>query len=392
MAFRKRGVAYGAAGGIINRMPSRWTAEDASHMAGALELAARGRGRVEPNPMVGCVLVKGGRVIARGFHRRFGGPHAEAEALRAAGRAAAGATAYVTLEPCAHFGKTPPCADALIAAGVRRVVAAMADPNPLVAGQGLRRLRRAGLRVETGLMRAEAEALNRPFVTFHRLWRPYVILKWGQSIDGKIATRGGESKWITSRESRRAAHRLRARVDAVIVGVGTVLADDPDLTARHARPLRRAARVILDRRLRTPPGARVVRSARRVPTLIACAPGSRSAETAKRRRRLEAAGCEVVEVKSGRSGILPGALLSLLRSRGMTNVMVEGGSRVLGSFFDAGLVDEAVVFVAPRVIGGAGAPGALGGRGPARMGEVTEARRVSLRASGPDLCYNVGFW
>lgn len=353
----------------------------------ALELARRGEGRVEPNPMVGCVIVKGGRIVATGYHTRFGGPHAERVALQRAGPAARRATAYITLEPCGHFGKTPPCTDALIRARPRRVVVAMKDPNPLVAGRGLRALRAAGIRVDLGLLRSEACDLAAPFIKFHRERRPYVILKWAQSIDGKIATRTGDSRWITSRRSRAAAHAMRARVDAVIVGVETVLADDPDLTARLVRPRRRATRVVLDTRLRTPPRCRLVRSARSVPTLIVT--GSNQAATA--RRRLERAGCEVVSVGGGSGGVHLGRLLDLLRAREMTNVLVEGGGKVLASFLDAGLADEARVFVAPRLIGGAAAPGPLRGLGPARMADRVDVKLRSRFDCGPDLCYHLRF-
>ena len=369
----------------------------------ALALAGRGEGFVEPNPMVGCVIFKGNRVVGTGYHRRFGGPHAERGALRQAGSCARGACVYVTLEPCNHFGKTPPCTEALIRAGVKRVVVAMRDPNRLVAGRGIRRLRAAGIRVDIGLLRAEAGALAAPFVTFHREHRPYVILKWAQSIDGKIATRTGDSQWITSRASRAAGHGLRARVDAVIVGIGTVLADDPLLTARMVRPRRVALRVVLDTGLRTPPDAGLVKTARRVPTLIVSGeePNSRRVKKSKsqnvgvsmrrRRRVLERAGCEVCEVGRDRHGLNLGRLLELLHGRGATNVLVEGGGEVLGSFVRAGLADEARIFVAPKLIGGRQAPGPLGYEGPAMMGDITGMRVGRIVTFGPDLCYTLRF-
>ncbi|RIK62035.1 MAG: bifunctional diaminohydroxyphosphoribosylaminopyrimidine deaminase/5-amino-6-(5-phosphoribosylamino)uracil reductase RibD [Planctomycetota bacterium] len=363
------------------------TAGETRYMRRALALARRGEGRVEPNPMVGCVLVKGGRIVGEGYHRVFGGPHAERAALAAAGPRARGATVYVTLEPCCHFGKTPPCTDALIAAGVARVVAAVRDPNPLVAGKGLRKLRAAGIRVETGMLDDDAAALLAPFIAVHARRRPYVILKWAQSIDGRIATRTGDSKWITSLESRRAAHALRARVDAVVVGVNTVLADDPDLTARLVRPRRIATRVILDARLRTPATARVVQTADCVPTLIATT--SQGWARAGIRRRLESAGCEIIRLPGGREGVALPALLRALHVRRMTNVLVEGGGRVLGGFLDEALADEAVVFVAPRLIGGEAAPGPLRGVGPRTMNKLPPLERVSARRIGPDLCYNL---
>jgi len=325
--------------------------QDERMMRRALRLAARARGRVEPNPMVGCVLVRRGRVIGEGWHRRFGGPHAERDALRRCTGSASGATAYVTLEPCCHFGKTPPCTDALIEAGVVRVVAATIDPFAAVRGQGFRTLRKAGIRVDVGVCGAEAEILNAPYFKVRRTGRPWVILKWAQSLDGKIATHAGDSKWITGQAARREAHRLRGRVDAVVVGIGTVLADDPDLTCRHVKPKRTATRIVLDGRLRIPRRAGLVRTARHAPVLIA------TTRTALRRRRgtadwLASAGCEVLALP-GRAGRVDlTALLDELGRREMTNVMVEGGGEVLGAFFDQGLADEALVFVAPKLVGG----------------------------------------
>ena len=393
-----------------------WTERDREFLRLALALAAKGEGFVEPNPMVGCVIVKGGRIVGTGYHRHFGGPHAERVALRRAGSLARGSCAYVTLEPCNHFGKTPPCAEALVRAGVTRVVVAIRDPNPMVAGRGIRRLRAAGVRVDLGLLRAEAMALAAPFVKIHREHRPYVILKWAQSIDGKIATWTGDSQWITSRASRAAGHALRGRVDAVIVGVGTVLSDDPMLTARLARPRRQAVRVVLDTNLRTPPGAKLVKTARRVPTLIVTSK-CQNVETSKRqnvemsksqkvkkskrqnvvrllrrrRRMLERAGCEICEVDRERHGLNLVRLLDFLHGRGATNVLVEGGGEVLGSFVRAGLADEARVFVAPRLIGGHEAPGPLGQDGPAMMGDITGTRVARIFTLGPDLCYNLRF-
>lgn len=364
-------------------------------MQRALLLARRGEGRVEPNPMVGCVLVRSGRIVGEGRHRRFGGPHAEPNALAVAGPRARGATAYVTLEPCCHHGKTPPCTEALIAAGVARVVVAVRDPNPLVAGKGLRQLRRAGIAVEVGLLGDEAAALLAPFITFQKHHRPYVILKWAQSIDGRIATRSGDSKWITSAASRRAAHALRARVDAIIVGVDTIRADDPALTARGVPVRRTALRVVMDSCLRTSPSAKIVRTADTSPTLICTTEAGWDRRSI--RRQLERAGCEVICLRSVSGGraqpmrVSPAAILRELHRRQMTNVLVEGGGRVLGSFLDAGLADEACIFVAPRLIGGEQAPGPLRGRGPRIMRELPALAAVKVRRLGDDLCYNVVF-
>ncbi|MCG3127861.1 MAG: Riboflavin biosynthesis protein RibD [Phycisphaerae bacterium] len=336
------------------------------YMRRALALARRGLGRVEPNPMVGCVIVRDGRIVGNGFHHRFGGAHAEVEALRAAGRRAAGATVYVTLEPCCYFGKTPPCTDALIAAGVRRVVAAMRDPNPRVAGGGFRALRAAEIAVECGVLEAEAARLVAPFVKLTTHGRPWVIAKWAQSIDGAIGTRTGDSKWITDEAARADAHRTRSRVDGIMVGVGTVLADDPLLTCRHGRPRRVATRIVLDSRLRTPPKAQPVRTANTVPTLIYCAPGAPGV----RRRRLEASGVEVVPIAAGRGGLSLHAVLDDLGRRQMANVLVEGGGTLLGRLMDERLADEAHVYVAPTIIGGAEALRAIAGEGAVRVADA----------------------
>ncbi|MFO0973079.1 MAG: bifunctional diaminohydroxyphosphoribosylaminopyrimidine deaminase/5-amino-6-(5-phosphoribosylamino)uracil reductase RibD [Phycisphaerae bacterium] len=355
-------------------------ADDRAMMLRALRLAQRGAGRVEPNPMVGAVLVRFGRVVGEGYHARFGGPHAEVAALRDAGRAARGATCYVTLEPCCHFGKTPPCTDALVRAGVARMVAALRDPFPRVAGGGFRRLRAAGIAVAVGPCAAEAAELNAPYLKRLQTGRPWVIAKWAQSLDGKIATRSGDSRWISSLASRRAAHALRGRVDAVLVGVNTVMTDDPELTCRHVRPKRVAARIVADADARTPPRSRLVRTARRIPTLIATA-----APRSRRAAALAAAGCEILAVPRGPAGgvHLP-TLLDLLGQKQMTNLLVEGGGRLLGSFLDAGLADEAVVFVAPRLIGGRTAPGALGGVGPADVARLPPMRVIAERRLGVD--------
>jgi diaminohydroxyphosphoribosylaminopyrimidine deaminase/5-amino-6-(5-phosphoribosylamino)uracil reductase len=396
---------------------------DVAFMRRALRLARRSEGRVEPNPMVGCVLVRGGVVIGEGRHKRFGGPHAEVEALRkcaatvsrpesardaadgvarnaadgaahdrsdtaardSARGAARGATCYVTLEPCCHHGKTPPCTDALIAAGVARVVAAMTDPNDVVAGGGFRALRKAGIRVDTGVCADEARALMAPYLKRLATGRPWVILKWAQSLDGKIATRKGDSKWITSEAARKRAHVLRGRCDAVIVGVGTVLTDDPELTCRLARPKRIATRIVLDRQLRTPKTATLVTTAQQTPTLIVC---EKSAPAAKR-KTLERVGCEIIALPTNKSGIRIDRLLDELGRRGMSNVMVEGGGRVLGSFFDAGLFDEIEVFVAPRLIGGAAASGPLHGVGLARVADARAMDVLECSRCGPDTLWRM---
>lgn len=346
-------------------------------MRRALALARRGQGRVEPNPMVGCVLVKSGRIIAEGYHQRFGGPHAEVVALRKAGAAARGSTAYVTLEPCSHFGKTPPCCDALIAAGVARVVAAHLDPYPEVAGRGVRALRKAGIEVEIGLLDSAAKSLNAPYLTRILLHRPYVLLKWAQSADGKIATRQGDSQWISGQAARKVVHRLRARVDAIAAGIQTVLRDDPLLTAREV-PLRRVAtRVIFDSRLRLPLSAQVVRTADAVPTLVLAARGQAGD---RKRLQLESRGVEVVVCPARRGRVDVRSALRVLYRRGSTNLLVEGGGELNGAFVDARLVDEAWIFSAPLIVGGRAAPSGSDGEGCGMLSRALRARAVTHRA------------
>jgi diaminohydroxyphosphoribosylaminopyrimidine deaminase/5-amino-6-(5-phosphoribosylamino)uracil reductase len=351
-------------------MPA-FTPDDEQQMRRALALAARGQGRVEPNPMVGCVITRGGRVIGAGYHHRFGGPHAEVEALRACDGSARGGTVYVTLEPCCYHGKTPPCTDALIAAGVARVVAPLADPNPRVAGRGFALLRKAGVRVDVGLLRDEAAELNAPFFKLVRRHRPWVILKWAQSLDGKIATRTGDSKWISDEVCRAHAHRTRGRVDAILVGIGTVLRDDPLLTCRVSRPKRVATRVVLDTHLRTPLRSKLVRTAGRIPTLMFC--GKNAA--ARRARAFEQAGCVIQRVAQTRDGVSLPAVLDILGRRQMTNVLVEGGGALLGRFFDERLADELHAYIAPLLIGGRAAPGPLNGEGVATVARALRLPR-----------------
>ncbi len=324
-----------------------FTPDDQRFMLRALRLARRGEGRVEPNPQVGCVIVRGGRIIGEGWHPRFGGPHAEVQALRACRRPPRGATVYVTLEPCCHQGKTPPCTEALIAAGVARVVAAVRDPNPQITGRGVRRLRRAGIRVDLGLLEAQSRALIAPYQKWICQRRPWVIAKWAQSLDGCLARPAGEPPWISDEAARRHAHTVRGRVDAILVGVGTVLADNPLLTCRLVRPRRVALRVVLDTALRTPPGCRLVRSARRVPTLIFCGRQVPS----RRIHRYTGAGCLVEPVREQQGGLEWEEVLDRLGARQVTNLLVEGGPRVLGSLLARRLVDEVHVYVSPLLIG-----------------------------------------
>jgi diaminohydroxyphosphoribosylaminopyrimidine deaminase / 5-amino-6-(5-phosphoribosylamino)uracil reductase len=316
-------------------------------MLRALELAERGRGNVEPNPLVGAVVVRDGRIVGEGWHQQFGQAHAEINALAAAGEISRSATLYVTLEPCCHHGKTPPCTDAILRAGVRRVVAAHLDPFPQVAGQGVQRLLAAGVNVEIGLCEVEARRLNAPYITLLELGRPFVHAKWAMTLDGKICTRTGDSKWISNEAARRRVHELRARMDAIVVGIGTVLADNPLLTARPAGP-RMATRIVLDSSGRLPLTSQLVRTARDCPVMVATA--KESAQSVA----LQSAGCEVLVLDGARGQPSIGAVLSELGKRRMTNVLVEGGAGVLGSLFEANAVDEVWAFIAPTIAGGSG--------------------------------------
>jgi len=357
-------------------------------MRRALELAARGEGGVEPNPMVGAVLVDADlNLLGEGWHERFGGPHAEVMALREAGSASRGATLFVTLEPCGHQGKTPPCAEAVLAAGVTRVVAAIADPHPAVAGRGLRRLRDAGVRVETGLLATEARALAAPFLCLVERGRPWVHAKWAMTLDGRIASRTGASQWITNSSSREVVHRLRGRMDAIVVGIGTALADNPLLTPRPAGP-RVPLRVVLDTHARLPLESRLVQTVAEAPLLLVTGPGV--PET--RLHSLRQAGVEVCvcpPASADRGPTPPGvdvrAMLQELGRRQATNVLVEGGGGVLGALHDRSLIDEVHVFVAPRLLGGAGAKSPLLGQGVATPAESLELERWRVQELEGDL-------
>ncbi|HEY3910132.1 MAG TPA: bifunctional diaminohydroxyphosphoribosylaminopyrimidine deaminase/5-amino-6-(5-phosphoribosylamino)uracil reductase RibD [Stellaceae bacterium] len=327
---------------------------DLRWMQMALALARRGLGAAWPNPAVGCVIVNQGRVVGRGWTQPGGRPHAETEALRRAGEAARGATLYVSLEPCCHWGQTPPCADALIAAGVRRVVIALEDPDPRVGGGGIQRLRNTGLAVEIGPGAEEAAEMNAGFLIHRRLGRPLVTLKLATSLDGRIATASGESQWITGPPARERAHLMRAAHDAVMVGTGTVLADDPQLTCRlPGLRCRSPVRVVLDRRLRIPLSAQVIAGAAHVPTWVVTLP---SADPA-RRELLLAAGAVVIEIGHDREGIIDlTATLATLAERGLTRLLVEGGAGLAAALLRAHLVDRLAWFHAPLLIGGDGMP------------------------------------
>ena len=335
---------------------------DLWHMRRALELAAQGQGYVEPNPMVGCVIVQGAEIIGEGWHRRFGEAHAEINALELAGGRAAGATLYVSLEPCCHTGKTPPCSEALIKSGVRRVVVAQADPFEQVSGGGLAQLRDAGLEVELGVLESEARRLNRPYLTLLEQGRPWVIAKWAMTLDGKTATRTGSSQWISNERSRAVVHQIRGRVDAVVVGRRTAEIDDPQLTARPPGP-RTAQRIVIDTGASLSSESQLVRTARDTPVMVVTGPEPPAPD----RSRLEDDGCEVFVCDADDRDERLRQLFEELGRRRFTNVLIEGGGQLTGSLLTGRMIDEVHVFIAPKLIGGREAPGPMAGHGIGQM-------------------------
>jgi diaminohydroxyphosphoribosylaminopyrimidine deaminase / 5-amino-6-(5-phosphoribosylamino)uracil reductase len=355
---------------------------DLQHMKAALGLARRGLGSAWPNPTVGCVIVKDGRVVGRGWTQPGGRPHGETEALARAGAAARGATAYVSLEPCCHWGKTPPCTDALIAAGIRRVVLPIEDPDPRVSGQGIAKLREAGAAVETGLCAAEAAEINAGFFLRLREGRPLVTLKLAATLDGRLATYTGESQWITGPWARERGHLLRANHDAVMIGSNTVLSDDPLLTCRlPGLEQKSPVRIVVDGRLRVPLTARVVAEASKVPTWFITIKGGDAA----RREAFRRAGVALIEVPAtpDRTADMTAALQEL-GQRGLTRVLVEGGATLAAVLLGAGLVDRLAWFHAPVLIGGDGVP-AVAPLGIEKLADAPRFERVSLETVGEDV-------
>jgi diaminohydroxyphosphoribosylaminopyrimidine deaminase / 5-amino-6-(5-phosphoribosylamino)uracil reductase len=352
-------------------------------MRRALELAARADHQTSPNPMVGAIVLdREGNFAGEGYHARAGEAHAEKLALDRAGRRARGGTLYVTLEPCSHEGRTPPCADAVVAAGLRRVVVAMEDPDRRVAGTGIKKMRHAGIEVEVGLEEKAARRLNRFYIKHRSTGLPWVTVRFAASLDGKIATASGESRWITSEEARRESHRLRQQHDAIVVGAGTVAADDPELTNRLPNASRQPLRVVLDSTLRTPAGAKVL-DRQQAPTLVVTTPRASTDAVAN----IKATGAEVVAVEAAgtEQRVDLNQLLKLLGDRGILSLLIEGGAEVNGAFFDGHLVDGVVAFLAPIVIGGSTAPGAVGGQGASKLKDAFRLDNLEIERIGDDL-------
>ncbi len=352
---------------------------DPKYMAEALRLARRGLGRTRPNPAVGAVVVKDGKIVGRGYHRHCGAPHAEVEALNRAGSEAKGADLYVTLEPCGHAGRTPPCAFAILQAGIRRVFFGCPDPNPITAGKGPAMLRQAGVTVCEGPLIEEARRFNAPYLKWVTARIPFVTAKWAMTLDGKIGTKTGQARWITGERARRAVHRLRNQVDAILVGTNTVLKDDPLLTCR-LRGGRTPLRVVLDRRGRIPLDCALFSSLSEGPVIVYTAE-ERKAEVEALRSR----GIETVCLPEQQEELDLGALLKDLGGREIQHLLVEGGGTLLGSFFDGGFVDRLLVFVAPKVVGGAGAVTPVAGRGVASMSEALGFEVTRIERFGQDL-------
>ncbi len=352
---------------------------DIRFMKRAIQLAKRGMGKTSPNPMVGAVIVKDGRIIAEGYHKRFGEDHAEVDALKKVGFSAHGATMYVNLEPCSHYGKTPPCVDAIIRSGIKRVVMGMLDPNPLVSGRGALKLVRNGIEVKIGVMEDKCIRLNVSFVTLHTLGRPFVNLKIASTMDGKIATSKGESRWITSFPSRVTVHRMRASHDAIIVGIGTVLRDNPKLDVRHVKG-KNPAVVVVDTSLKTPTNSKVLSGKRRVILVAGENPNPR------RKEALQAQGAEILEVEEEAPGILNlRKALEELGKMGISSIMVEGGERIFSYLLGNGLCDKITLFLAPKLLGGAESKGFFSWGKPESIKEAIPLAINGVKTIGGDI-------
>lgn len=352
---------------------------DERFMTLTLELAGKGRGKVEPNPMVGAVLVKNGEIIGKGYHHVFGGAHAEINAINEAGDKCKGAILYVSMEPCAHFGKTAPCVDAIINAGIARVVIAVTDPNPITSGKGIKKLKEAGIEVKTGIMELQAEKLNAPFFKLMQKGLPYVIVKWAMSLDGKISTYTGDSKWITSEESRNYVHSIRGQMDGVMVGINTVMRDDPLLTCRYKEG-KNPKRIVVDSRSSLPLNSHLLKTICDSDVIVAV---NKSAPE-ERIKRLEQFGCKIVCTNNLDGHVDLKELFKKLAQMNMTNILVEGGSRIITSVFEHKLADKLMVFIAPIIIGGEMAISPVLGNGIKKVSEAAEISEVVVKRFSND--------
>ncbi|MGI5921732.1 MAG: bifunctional diaminohydroxyphosphoribosylaminopyrimidine deaminase/5-amino-6-(5-phosphoribosylamino)uracil reductase RibD [Syntrophomonadaceae bacterium] len=356
--------------------------DDEKYMRRALELAGKALGRTSPNPVVGAVLVKDGRINGEGYHKKAGTPHAEIHALNAAGREAFGSTLYVTLEPCSHYGKTPPCADAIVKAGVKKVVAAILDPNPKVAGRGIEILHKAGIVTQVGLLDNEARRINEVFLKYIQTGLPFVTLKTAMSLDGKIATRTGNSQWITNPVSRTYVHQLRNIYDAILVGIGTVLKDDPLLNTRLEQPeTRNPVRIIIDSNLDLPLQSRIVQTAEQQRTMVFT---SRTGH-AKKAELLKGRGIEIIKLDHQAQQLPIQEILKILGQMEICSVLVEGGGEINGYMIENSLIDKVHWFIAPKIIGGRDAPSPIGGTGIEKMMQAKELHDIEISTFGDDL-------
>ncbi len=351
-------------------------------MRRALELAQRARGRTSPNPMVGALVVRRGKIVGEGYHSRAGHPHAEIEALRRAGDKARSADLYVNLEPCCHFGRTPPCTDAIIQAEIKRVFVGMKDPNSQVSGKGLRSLKAKGIVVVSGVLKEECLKLNESFIKVMKTGMPFVILKTAMSLDGKIATRSGDSRWITGKLARNHVHKIRNQVDAILVGTETVLKDNPRLTCRlETGAVKHPVRIILDRRNRIPLTAKVFKNSRFQKVIYVTGPDISS----RRLKTLVYRKVEILNGKSSKNGFHIKPLLKELANRGMNSILIEGGAELNASVVKAGVVDRVVAFISPVLIGGTQAPGFLGGQGVMKVNDAMNLKDIVVTKIGEDL-------
>lgn len=353
---------------------------DEKYMALALELAEKGRGKVEPNPMVGAVLVKNGEIVGKGYHQVFGGAHAEIHAINEGKANCKGSTLYVSMEPCAHHGKTAPCVDAIIKSGITKVVTTVIDPNPITSGKGIHKLKEAGIEVTLGVMESQATRLNSPFFKLMQKGLPYVIVKWAMSLDGKIATQTGDSRWITSEESRTYVHKIRGQVDGILVGINTVLRDDPLLTCRLEGG-RNPKRIIIDSNAALPLRSRILNTIHESEIIVAV---NKNAQQ-KRIEKLEQLGCTIIQTRDKSDRVDLKDLFRKLGEMKLTNILVEGGSRVITSMIEERLADKIIVFIAPIIIGGEDAKSPILGKGVDTVDEAVKINEITVKSFSHDI-------